>query len=85
MSTKYLVPLCAVVAFMAACGQRESNPSMGGDSAGPADTAPSAPADTATAPGDQPADATTTPGTPSTPAQNPPAESPPSEPPPTSN
>jgi hypothetical protein len=73
MSTKYLVSLCAV-AVLAACGQRESNPSRGGDSAGPADTAPSAAGDAAT-----------TPGTPSTPAQNPPAESAPAEPPPTSN
>jgi hypothetical protein len=85
MNTKYLVPLCAAVALMAACGQRESNPSMGGDSAGPADTTPSASGDTATTPGGNAGDASTTPGTPSTPAQNPPAETPPVEPPPTSN
>jgi hypothetical protein len=89
MNTKYLIPLCAAAALMAACGQRESNPSMGGDSAGPSDapsteTAPPAAGDTATTPGGTAGDATTTPGTTSTPAQNPPADSP-TEPPPTSN
>lgn len=83
MSTQYLVPLCAAAALLAACGQRESNPSVGGDSAGPSDTAPAAAGDTATTPGGNAGDASTTPGTPSTPGGNPPADTPPSDTPPT--
>jgi hypothetical protein len=76
MNTKYLIPLCAAVALLAACGQRESNPSVGGDSSGvpgntPTDaTGPSG--DTATTPGGNAGEASTTPGSPTAPAETPP-------------
>jgi hypothetical protein len=70
MNTRYLLPLCAV-ALLAACGQRENNPSVGSDSSGvPSDpptdaTGPSG--DTATTPGGSAGEASTTPGSPTDP------------------
>jgi len=86
MNTRYLIPLCAAVVLLAACGQRESNPSVGGDSSGvpsntPTDaTGPSG--DTATTPGGNAGEASTTPGSPTAPAENPPPEPAPTNPPP---
>ena len=85
MNSRVWIPAVAGALLLAACGQRDSNPTPGGDSTPGNDTAPSAAGDTATTPGGNAGDATTTPGTPSTPAEYPPAGSPegqPANPPP---
>lgn len=87
MNSRIWIPAVAGALLLAACGQSDKNPSQGGDSTPGSDNTPSASGDTATTPGGNAGDATTTPGTPSTPAENPPSgspETPPSDPPPSS-
>jgi hypothetical protein len=76
MSTKFLVPLCAVVTLLAACNNRNDQSGTYSDSANGTGTAtekdPAAPGDTSTTPGGTAGDA----------ANTPPAET---QPPPPSN
>jgi hypothetical protein len=88
MNTKILLPLCAAVALLAACGDR--NDQSGTYSSGPNGTGTETdkiakPGDTSTTPGGEAGDAAnTTPGTNETPpAEPPPNDTPPSEPAPT--
>jgi len=68
MSTKFLIPLCAVAALLAACGDRNKPAEMSNDTA----PAPTTPAETPPPPAETPPPA----------EAPPPADAPPSEPPP---
>jgi hypothetical protein len=76
MKSRIWFPMVAGAALLAACGQREGNPSPGTDATGKPDNAPAAAGDTSTTPSGNAGDATTTPGTPSSPAGNPPPQNP---------
>lgn len=79
MSLKFLLPLCAAAALLAACSDRNKDTAVGGE--GPADTTTPAtpPADTAPPPAETPPPPDT--ATPDT-ATPPPPESQPANPPP---